>query len=145
MGFFFFFLLGSDSKGSREPWEAVWSRFSESWDPIAVRTGPFFFFFFYIERFLGLKEPEKWMVRGFSGWTVRSGPGFKTLILFSPLVFCILSYIMRHHVLDHVRYKWMDIHRRIWSIMFLKNFRAKKKKNLNLWDEISPHTLACLL
>ena len=82
--------------------------------------------FYPIERFLQLKKPQRWMVRGFSGWTVRSGPGFKTLILFSPLVFCILSYIMRHHVLDHVRYKWMDIHRRIWSIMFLKNFRAKK-------------------
>ena len=36
--------------------------------------------FFSIERFLKLKEPQKWTVRGFSGWTVRSGPGVKTMM-----------------------------------------------------------------
>ena len=70
--------LGSDSMGSREPWEAVLLRFSEPWDPTAVCTGPCFF---PIERFLRLKEPQKWTIQYFSGWTVRSCPGFKTLSL----------------------------------------------------------------
>ena len=72
------FFLGSDSMGSREPWEAVLLRFSEPWDPTAVCTGPCFF---PIERFLRLKEPQKWTIQYFSGWTVRSCPGFKTLSL----------------------------------------------------------------
>ena len=37
------------------------------------------FLFLLIERFFRLKEPQKLTVRGFSGRTVRSGPGFKTL------------------------------------------------------------------
>ena len=36
--------------------------------------------FFLIERFLRLKEPQKLTVQGFSGRTVRSGLGFKTLV-----------------------------------------------------------------
>ena len=53
--FFFFFFFSSYSKGSRELWEAVWSRFLELWGPIAVHTNPYFL---YIERFLKLKEPQ---------------------------------------------------------------------------------------
>ena len=64
-------------KGSKEPWEAVWSRFSKSWGPTAVRMGPCFF---PIERFLRLKEPPKWAVWDFPSRTVQSGLGFKTLI-----------------------------------------------------------------
>ena len=40
--------------------------------------------FLLIERFFRLKEPQKLTVRGFSGRTVRSGPGFKTLLIRSP-------------------------------------------------------------
>ena len=36
---------------------------------------------FHIERFLEVKEMQRWTVRGFSDRTVRSGPDFKTLIL----------------------------------------------------------------
>ena len=36
--------------------------------------------FLLIERFFRLKEPQKLTVQGFSGRTVRSGPGFKTLV-----------------------------------------------------------------
>ena len=75
--FLFSFFLGSNSKGSREPWETVWSRFSEPWGPSAVRTGPYFF---PIEQFLRLKEQQKWAVWGFPGRTVQSSPSLKTLI-----------------------------------------------------------------
>ena len=58
--FFFFlifnFFLSSDSKGSREPWEVVWSWFSKPWGSTAVCMGPCFL---HIERFLKLKEPQK--------------------------------------------------------------------------------------
>ena len=64
----FFFFKVSNSKGSRELREAVWSRFSESWGSIAVRTSPCFF---PIEGFLRLKELQKWAVQGFPGQTVR--------------------------------------------------------------------------
>ena len=72
---FFILFKGSDLMKSREPWEAIWSRFSKPWGPIAVHTAPYFF---PIERFLRLKEPQKWAVQSFSSQTVRSGLGFKT-------------------------------------------------------------------
>ena len=72
--FFFFFLK---FRWSREPWKAVWSRFSKPWGPAVVRIGPYFL---HLERFLKLKEPQKWTVWGFFGRTVRFGPGFKTII-----------------------------------------------------------------
>ena len=75
--FLFYFYLGLDSKGSRELWEAVWSRFSKPWGLIAVRTGPCFF---PIKRFLRLKELQKWAVQDFPDQTIRSSPGFKTMI-----------------------------------------------------------------
>ena len=52
------------------------SRFTEPGGQTAVRAGPCFF---CIERFFTLNRPSNWTVRGFSGRTVRSGPGFKTL------------------------------------------------------------------
>ena len=75
---FFFFFLRFRFKKSRERWEAVWSRFSEPWDLTAVRT---VLYFYFIEGFLRLKEPEKWTVRGFSSQIVWFGPGFKNLFL----------------------------------------------------------------
>ena len=57
----FFFFLDSNSKGSRELWEAVWSRFSKPCGWIAVRTVPCFF---GMNRFLRLKEPCLWEVHG---------------------------------------------------------------------------------
>ena len=73
----FFFFLSCRFKGiCREPWEAVWSRFSKPWGLTAVHTGPCFC---PLERFLMLKEPQKWAVGGFSDQTVRSGPGFITM------------------------------------------------------------------
>ena len=74
---FFVFFFGSNSMGSREPWEPVWSWFLEPWGPTAVRMDPCFFL---IERFLRLKELQNWTVRGFPGRTVPSDPGFKTLL-----------------------------------------------------------------
>ena len=76
--FFFFFFLRFKFKGSRELWEAVWSRCSEPWDLTAVYT---VLYFYFIERILRLKELEKWTVRGFSSQTVWFGPGFKNLFL----------------------------------------------------------------
>ena len=72
----FFFFLRFRSKGSREPWGAVWSRFSKPRGLTAVHTGPYFF---PIERFLKLKEPQNGAVRGFSGRIVRSDPSLKTI------------------------------------------------------------------
>ena len=67
----FFFFKGSHSKGSRELWEAVRSRFSEPWGLTAVHTGPCFF---PIERFLRLKEQQKMSSSRFSrsDRTIRS-------------------------------------------------------------------------
>ena len=76
--FFNFFYKGLDSKGSRESWKEVWSRFSELWGLIVVRMGPCFF---SIEQFLRLKEPQKWAVRGFPSQIVWFGLGFKTLVI----------------------------------------------------------------
>ena len=41
--------------------------------------------FFSVERFLKLKEPQKGAVRGFSGRTVWSGPGLKTIVKYETL------------------------------------------------------------
>ena len=78
MFFCVFFFLRFRFKKSRERWEADWSRFSEPWDLTAVRT---VLYFYFIEGFLRLKEPEKWTVRGFSSQIVWFGPGFKNLFL----------------------------------------------------------------
>ena len=75
--FYFYFLKGLDSKGSRDPWEAGWSQFSEPWGPTAVRTD---LCFFPIKQFLKLKKLQNWEVHGFSSRIIQSGPGFKTLI-----------------------------------------------------------------
>ena len=53
------------------------SRFIKPEGRTAVYAGPCFF---GMERFFTLNKPESWMVRGFSVRTVRSGPGFKTLV-----------------------------------------------------------------
>ena len=53
------------------------SRFSESYGPTTIHTSPYLF---PIERFLKLKKSQNWEVRSFPGWTVWSGPGFKTLV-----------------------------------------------------------------
>ena len=75
--FYFFFYFFFKVQIQREPWETVWSRFSEPCGWTAVWTVTCFF---GIERFLSIKEPLLWEVHGFSGRTVRSGPGFKTMV-----------------------------------------------------------------
>ena len=66
----FFFFKGTYENCENHSW------FLKPWGLTVVRTDPYFF---PIERFLRLKELQKWVVRGFSGWTIQSGPGFKTL------------------------------------------------------------------
>ena len=67
-------------KKKKEPWEPR--------EPFTVlRTtrsdrGSYESLFFSIKRFLKLKEPQKWTVRGFSDRTVRSGPGIKTMSIY---------------------------------------------------------------
>ena len=68
--FFFFFFLGSDSKGNHEKWSNHSSHNSLNGSLL-----------FWHKPVLKLKEPWLWKVRGFSGRTVRSGPGFKTLFI----------------------------------------------------------------
>ena len=40
---FYFFLYGSDSMGSKEPWEAISLRFLEPWGPTVIHTSSCFF------------------------------------------------------------------------------------------------------
>ena len=99
--FFFFFKV----QIQREPWEAVRSRFSKPCGWTAVQTVPCIF---GTDRFLSIKEPWLWEVHGFSGRTVRSGPGFKTLPLSTSVYF--LVYVQTKH--------WGDIFLMTSQLMF---------------------------
>ena len=66
---------------------------------LMVHTSPCVF---PIEQFLRLKESQKWAVRGFPGWTVRSDPGFKTLVPKSLLI----NRVVNFHVGRPTRKNW---------------------------------------
>ena len=67
-----------DWKSPNRPNRPNRSRFTEPDGQTVVRTVPCFF---GMERFLTLNRPWIWTVHGFSGPTVRSGPGSITLIV----------------------------------------------------------------
>ena len=69
----FLFFLRSDSKGT------VRSGLITVLRTVWLNRGSNGFLFFWHRPVLKLKEPWWWEVYGFSGRTVRSGPGFKTL------------------------------------------------------------------
>ena len=70
----FLFFLGSDSKGT------VRSGLITVLRTVWLNRGSNGFLFFWHRPVLKLKEPWWREVHGFSGRTVRSGPGFKTLV-----------------------------------------------------------------
>ena len=91
--------------------------------------------FFSIERFLRLKEPKKWTVRGFSGRTVRSGPGFKTLDQTTwPACIGLFSDLEPKDLLGEKKKK---LRRRRWK----SRGCAKLKQQINNLAQIASHNL----
>ena len=111
---------------------------------VRFNRGSYGSLFFSHRTVLEAKEPQKWVVRGYPGQTVRSGPGFKTLKIIptsrsitfffsSSIKLETLSVLVFSSYPNHMYSTWTSILEPNWYIRFNSTFGFSQKTKNKKW------------